>query len=190
MSHPSSRAGLLVVFLLSPMTVLGQEEARYEDDRFHFSLEVTAPWTEAPLAGYAVPGTARAAWSGPESASIVAFVQEPGRAFTARFLVDVSVEAMKQAIGAKVTEQEVKPIDGKPSMSMIISAQGNGAALGGGGDIETVQHWIAVPREKDVVVVLLTTPESQYETLKPIFQKVVESMKVGGEQTAEQKASK
>lgn len=181
---------LVAILACSTGASAQEEEQAYQDDRFDFSATVPAPWAEAPLDGFAVPGTARQAWSGPEGASIVAFVQEPGQAFTPRFLVDESAKAMTRALGATIDEKEVKTIAGKQAMSLLLTAKGTGSALGGGGEVETTQHWIAVPREEDIIVLLLTTPTSRYEGLKPSFQKAIESLEVGGTQTAEQQASK
>src|SRR3954471_13906049 len=93
---PTTRLALRVVlglFVITPVAA-ADEEKKYTDEKYGFALTVPGPWAEAPLAGYTVPGTARAVWSGPANASIVAFVQEPGQPLSPRFLTDRSAEAM------------------------------------------------------------------------------------------------
>ncbi len=75
----------------------GDDPKKYVDEKYSFSLSVPSPWAEAPLTSYTVPGTVRAAWSGKDNASLLAFVQEPGKAFSPRFLVDESAKAMRGA---------------------------------------------------------------------------------------------
>ena len=147
-------------------------------------------WKAARLKDYSVPGVARAAWSGPRGASIVAFVQEPGQAVSPRFLVNESARAVKEKLGAKVVAQEVKAVGGKQAMWLVVKGKGNGGAITGEGDTETTQQWVAIPREEDIVVVLLTCPSHDYDAYKKPFEKAVAAMTVGGEQTREQEDSR
>ncbi len=48
---------------------------------------------------------------------------------------------LKKALGAKVIEKDVRSIDEKSSMSLIIEGKGTGAALDGKGAVQTSQHW-------------------------------------------------
>lgn len=190
-SRLTSRLFLGVVSLgLMSATAAAADVKPYNDEKFGFSLTVPAPWADAPLAGYTVPGTARAVWSGPANASIVAFMQEPGKALSPRFLVDESAKSMKEKLGCKIQAQDVKTVAGKKALWMVATGKGTGGALTGQGEVETTQHWIAIPREKDIVVVLLTCPAADYEARRPSFEKAVKSMEVKGTQTAEQAEAK
>ena len=60
----------------------------------------------------------------------------------------------------------------------------------GQGDVETTTHWVAIPREKDVVVLLLTCPAADYKKLLPTFEEAIKSAKIDGKQTAEQSEAK
>ena len=153
-------------------------------------MTVPKPWTSAALANYSVPGVARAAWSSEKGASIVAFVQEPGKDYTPRFLVDASVSAMKAQLGATIITQEVRTVGGMKAMWLILSAPGTGGAIAADGKIDTTQHWVAIPREKDIVVILLTTPSADYEGLKASFEKAVTEIEIKGTQTDAQKNGK
>ena len=181
--------GLLLAFL--PAAQAAEEDAeRYTDKKFDFSLAVPESWKSARLQDYTVPGTARAAWSGKKNASIVAFVQEPGMAYSPRFLVDASAEAQKEKLGAEVLAKEVRTVGGMKAMWMVVEGQGNGGAITGKGDVKTTQHWVAIPRAKDVVILLLTSPSADYAENKKSFEKALSTLKVGGMQTDEQKTAK
>ena len=191
LSSPSCRTllpALIVAALAS--TARSADPKAYDDGKYAFSLTVSEPWTESPLKNYTAPGTIRAAWAGPAASSIVAFVQEPGRAFSPRFLVDQSVKGMEQALGAKASVKDVRTIGGKKAMWMVISGKGTGGALDGKSDVETTQHWVAIPREKDIVVILLTCPAADYEARRPSFEKTLVAMQIKGIQTAEQSEAK
>ena len=162
----------------------------YTDEKYRFSLTAPPPWTEAPLDDYTVPGVVRAAWSGTDEASIVVFVQEPGEAFSARCLVDESARSMKEKFDCTIQAADVKTVDGKQAMWMVATGKGTGGALDGRGDVETTTHWVAIPREKDIIVVLLTCPAADYEAQLPLFGAAIQSLKVEGRQTSAQSQSK
>ena len=191
----SPRVGPILTFafvLLASFipSVQAQEQETYHDDRYDFKLIVSKPWEKAALSHYQVPGTARAAWSGKNSSSIVAFVQEPDRALTPRFLLDASAKALEIQLKAKILEKEVKKVGGKQAMWLYFEGKGTGGAVTGNGDVLTTQHWVAIPRDKEVIVLLLTCPSADYKELKTSFEKAVEGFEIGGKQTEEQQASK
>jgi len=73
-------------------------------------------------------------------------------------------------------------------MWLVVKGKGTGGIIDGKGQVETVQHWVAVPREKDVVVMLLTCPAGDYDQSKKPFEVTVQSLKLTGSQTRRQKA--
>ncbi len=154
-----------------------------------FSVTVAEPWQRAPLRGYTVPGAIRCAWSGPNGSSVVIFLQEPGKAVNPRVMLDGSVKAQKGQ-GTTVSVEAVRPVAGMQAMWLVVSGDGSGGSIDGKGDIATTQHWVAVPRERDVVVVLLTCPAADYARLLKSFEAAIGSLKLSGSQTAEQKAAK
>ena len=157
----------------------------YIDGKYGFSMTVPGPWTEAPLGGYGVPGVLRAAWSVPAGASITAFVQESG-AVLPRFLVDDLARPIKQNLKGTIQVKDVRTVGGKKAAWMVATGKGNGGTIGVDGGVETTTHWVAVPREKDIVVVLLTCPAADYERNLASFEETIGSMKVEGTQTAAQ----
>jgi hypothetical protein len=172
-------------------TVLAQEQAdKYVDDKYEFSVTVSQPWKNARLQNYSVPGVARTAYARPGGASIVVFVQEPGRAFEPRFLVDESAKAMEKNLGATVREKDVRSVGGKKAMWLIVEGKGTGGAIDGKGSVKTSQHWVAIPREKDVIVALLTSPTTSFAENKKSFEEAIKTLVVGGNQTVAQGESK
>ena len=155
-----------------------------------FSLTVGKPWGKAALNQYAVPGVARCAWSGPGAANVVVFIQEPGTAANPREMLDGSVKGMTKTFGVTASVAAVRAAGGMQAMDMVVAGKGTGGALDGKGGTDTTQHWVAVPRERDVVVVLLTCPTAEYPELAKSFDAAVASLKIDGTQTATQKAAK
>jgi hypothetical protein len=160
------------------------------DEWCGFSVSVAEPWQRAPLRGYTAPGAIRCVWSGPNGASIVIFLQEPGAAISPRVMLDGSVKAYKDKLGATVSVESVQAVADMQAMWMVASGKGNGRDIDGKGDIETTQHWVAVPRERDVLVVLLTCPTADIVRLRKSFESAVASLTLRGSQTAEQKSAK
>jgi len=182
--------GLFAV-LLPHLDATAQDEAgKYSDGKYDFAITVSQPWRNAPLQAYTVPGVARAAYAGPKGASIVLFVQEPGKAFDPRFLVDESAKSMDKNLGTSVLEKDVRDVGGKKAMWLVVEGKGTGGAIDGKGFVKTTQHWIAIPREKDVIVALLTSPATDFEENEKSFLESIKALKVGGIQTAAQNESK
>lgn len=175
--------GILAVDCGSPPA---RADDAYSDDRYEFGLTVPAPWEKAALAGYRVPGTARAAWSGKNGASIVAFVQEPGKALGPRFLLDLSAKSIEDKLGGKILEKDVKAVAGKKAMWLCYEGKGNGGAVTGQGEVMTTQHWVAIPRESDIVILLLTCPSEDYKAHRKGFDAALKTLEVKGKQTKEQ----
>ncbi len=167
-----------------------EKTQKYSDDKFDFSITVPTPWKSARLQDYAVPGVARVAYSGDKGASIVVFMQETGKDFTPRYLVDESAKGLENGLGATVKSKEVRSVSGKQAMWMVVQGKGTGGAIDGKGDVATTQHWVAIPREKDIVVILLTSSSEAYEKNAPSFEKSLKTLVVGGKQTAAQSESK
>lgn len=182
-------SAILLAWAASGLSADGDGKA-ISDEWCGFSVSVAEPWQRAPLRGYTVPGATRCAWSGPNGASIVIFLQEPGAAISPRVMLDGSVKAQKEKLGATVSVEAVRTIADMQAMWMVVSGKGNGGAIDNKGNIKTTQHWVAVPRERDVVVVLLSCPEADYARLQKSFEAAVASLKLSGSQTAEQKSAK
>ena len=98
--------------------------------------------------------------------------------------------AMREKFGCTIQTTDVKTVGGKKAMWMVATGKGTGGTLTGTGDVDTTTFWVAIPREKDIVVVLLTCPAADYEERRPSFESAIQSLKVQGTQTAEQSEAK
>ena len=101
-----------------------------------------------------------------------------------------SLKAWATNWGCEISASEVKTVGGKKAMWMVATGKGTGGMLTGQGDIQTTTHWVAVPREKDIVVLLLTCPAADYKKLLPSFEAAIKSTKIDGKQTTEQSEAK
>jgi len=189
---------LMLVFTLTSMLLVGsrnsaiadEQDGKYSDSKYDFSVTVPKPWKKALLKDYTVPGVARSAYSRTSGASIVFFAQEPGKDFEPRFLVDESAKSMEKNLKVAVRENEVRTVAEKKAMWLVVEGDGTGGAIDGKGSVKTTQHWVAIPREKDVIVALLTSPTSEFSENRKSFEEVIKTLVVGGKQTATQSESK
>lgn len=181
---------LVLALATAPPVPAADGPEKVTDEWCGFSLTVAGPWTRTTLKGYAVPGVLRCAWTAPGDSSLLVFVQEPGAAVDPRIRLDGSAAAQKANLGVDVLAQEVRTVGKMRAMWLALKGKGTGGALDGKGQTETVQHWVTVPRDKDVVVLLLTCPAADYERTKRSFNAAVESLKLSGSQTEQQKASR
>lgn len=147
-------------------------------------------WQQGDPTKFSLPGDICCAWSPDNVASIVAFVQRPGKPLNPKVLMEQSAQALQSAVGADVKTKEIKDIGGMKGFSLVVTAPGNGAALDGKGSVSTTQHWVAVPRDKDVVIFLMTTPDETFAQNEQIFQGLLSTLKITGTQTPDQQASK
>jgi hypothetical protein len=159
------------------------------DEWCGISLAVPKPWARAPFSDFIVDGTLRCAWRGGGLSSIVVFLQEPGETVDPQEMLDESVAQQKKDLAVKVIAQEVRTVAGMRAMWMVVQGKGTGGRILGKGEVETVQHWVAVPREKDVVVLLLTCPAGDYDQSKKSFGAAVDSLKLSGSQPKQQRGA-
>lgn len=154
------------------------------------------------LGDFVVPGEVCRIWSAPSTVGFTAdrvsryacrlalFVQKPGRAFTPRFLLDSSANGMKQALDVQVLEQDVRQVAGMQAMWLLVEGKSrSGAKIEGRGDIPTRQLWVAIPRQEDIVVLLLNAPAADFGQSQRVLQTMLDKLQLSGTQTPEQKES-
>jgi hypothetical protein len=147
-------------------------------------------WQQGDATKFSVPGSICCVWSPDNVSSIALFVQNSGKPYNPRVLLDQSAEGLQKSLGAEVRTKEVVTVGGMRGFSLVVSGQGTGAGIDGKGTVRTTQHWIAVPRDKDVVIFLMTTPDEKFAANEQTFQSMLASMKLSGTQTADQQAAK
>src|SRR6266404_823863 len=167
-----------------PSSWAGDKPVRVSDEWCGFSLSIAKSWVREGLHGsVALPGTVRCAWSRGDS-SFVVYVQET-EAEDPRKMLDWRVAEAKR-FADKILAQEVRTIAGMRAMWVIAQGKGRGRTIDGRGDKQIVQHWVAVPRENDVVILLLTCPAPEYEESEKTFAAAVASLTLSGSQTKQQ----
>jgi hypothetical protein len=160
------------------------------DQSYDWSMTGPDEWVRATeTASITVPGEVRCVWSPDGTTILVAFVQKIGRPTNPRTLLTQSVAALQKGLGATAQEQAVRDVGGMRAMWMIVNGNGTGAALSKDGTVPTSQHWVAIPRANDIVILLLTAPTAKFPDQDQIFQTALGTIKVGGTQTPEQKAA-
>ncbi|MCA9194160.1 MAG: hypothetical protein KDB03_20465 [Planctomycetales bacterium] len=151
----------------------------FEDDQYNFSLYAPSNWDVDRPQNFAVPGLIRAAFSHQGGASIVVFVQEPIRVDAPRTLLEASAKTMKELLSAKIKRQELRQLAGKQAIWLEVEYAGNKGLSDDDNSINTTQHWVAIPREKDVIVLLLTAATRSYAEHEKAFAEVLGSLRVG-----------
>ncbi len=143
-------------------------------------------WQQGDPTKFTLPGEICCAWSPDNVSSIVAFVQKTGKPLNPKVLLDQSAQALQTGVGAQVKTKEVIDVGGKRGFSLVVTAPGNGAAIDGKGTVLTTQHWVAIPREQDVIIFLMTTPDEKFTANEQVFQSMLGSLQVSGTQTPDQ----
>src|SRR5258707_11582619 len=147
-------------------------------------------WKQGDPKGFNVPGNICCAWSPDNVASIVVFVQDVGKPLSPRALLEQSAQALEKGLGAEVKSKDVIDVAGMRGFSLVVTGNGNGAAIDGKGTVRTTQHWIAIPRDKDIVIFLMNSPDADNQKNEQTLQAILATLKVTGQQTPEQKAAK
>jgi hypothetical protein len=147
-------------------------------------------WQQGDPTKFAVPGTICCVWSPDNASSIAVFVQNSGKPYNPRTLLNQSAEGLQKSLGAEVRQKEVVNVGGMRGFSLVVSGAGTGAGIDGKGSIRTDQHWVAVPRDKDVVILLMTTADDKFAANEAAFQTMLSSLKITGTQTPDQQAAK
>lgn len=155
-------------------------------EQIGISFAAPQGWQQGDPTKFTLPGDICCAWSPDNVASIVAFVQKTGKPLNPKVLLDQSAQALQSGVGAQVKTKEVIDIGGKRGFSLVVTAPGSGAAIDGKGAVLTTQHWVAIPREVDVIIFLMTTPDEKFAANEQVFQSLLSSLQVSGTQTPDQ----
>ena len=147
-------------------------------------------WQQGDPTKLTLPGTVCCVWSPDGTTSVAIFVQNSGKPYNPRVLLEQSAEALQKGLNAEVRTKEVVSVGGMRGFSLVVSGPGTGAAIDGKGAVRTDQHWIAIPRDKDVVIFLMTTPDDKFAANDAAFQTMLTTLKVTGTQTPDQQAAK
>ena len=147
-------------------------------------------WQQGDASKFTVPGNICCVWSPDNISSIAVFAQNSGKPYNPRVLLDQSADGLTKSLGAEVRTKEVIDVGGMRGFSLVVSGPGTGAGIDGKGTVRTSQHWVAVPRDRDVVIFLMTTPDEKFAANEAAFQTMLSTLKITGTQTPDQQAAK
>jgi hypothetical protein len=147
-------------------------------------------WQQGDPTTLTLPGSVCCVWSPDGTTSVSVFVQNSGKPYNPRVLLEQSAEALQKGLNAEVRTKEVVTVGGMRAFSLVVSGPGTGAAIDGKGTVRTNQHWLAIPRATDVVIFLMTTPDEKFAANDAAFQTMLSSLKVTGTQTPDQQSAK
>jgi hypothetical protein len=147
-------------------------------------------WAQGDPTTLTLPGTVCCVWSPDGTTSVSVFVQNSGKPYNPRVLLEQTADALQKGLKVEVRTKEVVNVGGMRGFSLVVSGQGTGAGIDGKGTVRTDQHWVAVPRDKDVVILLMTTPDDKFAANEAAFQTMLSSLKITGTQTPDQQAAK
>jgi len=175
------------------------ESAKYEDQpqlkpRVYvdedYQVKVTAPlgWYRNDPRNYRAAGEIIRAWTPGGEPLILLYINRPQEPALPLALLDVTAKSASEGMNADIIEQEIRTVSGKKAAWLVYSGPGNGGSITGTGNILTTQHLVAVPRVTDTVVAMLAAPEKDYPTYRPVFEKFIESLEIGGRQNDAQSA--
>jgi hypothetical protein len=147
-------------------------------------------WQQGDPTKFTVPGNICCVWSPDNISSIAVFAQNSGKPYNPRVLLNQSADGLQKSLGAEIRQKDVINVGGMRGFSLVVSGPGTGAGIDGKGTVRTDQHWVAVPRDKDVVIFLMTTPDEKFAANEAAFQTMLGSLKITGTQTPDQQAAK
>jgi len=147
-------------------------------------LRMRAPgwWIRANPALLDAPGKVLRAWRrGGETVIAVARQETRGR-WTPEDLRGHTT-AVLDFLGAEVQAWEVHNLGGLRALGLVATGTGEK-----GGSSRTTLHWVAVPRERDVLIFLLSAPEASFAGAERIFEKMLASVEIQSSLTLKQRA--
>jgi hypothetical protein len=147
-------------------------------------------WQQGDPTKFTVPGNICCVWSADNISSIAIFAQSSPKPYNPRTLLEQSAQGLQKSLGAEVKTKEIVTVGGMRAFSLVVSGAGTGAGIDGKGTVKTDQHWVAVTRDKDVVIFLMTTPDDKFAANEAVFQTMLGSLKITGTQTPDQQAAK
>jgi hypothetical protein len=153
---------------------LSPEARLFADEAVGIKMSAPGFWIRANPALLDVPGKILRAWTRDGTATVVVFRwgATPSGALP---LPERLVAALEQDLGAEIQAREVHNFRGLKALGLVVT----GTGIGGDGP-RIQQHWVVVPRQTDVVVLLLSTPEASFVADERIFDRMLASVDIQG----------
>jgi hypothetical protein len=147
----------------------------YADAELGIKMSAPGTWIRANPALLDVPGRTLRAWTRDGTATVVVFQWQTVPAASPPLLLDRLAAELEDGLGAEVQAREVQEIGGLRAVGLVATGTGKG---GDGPRIK--QHWVAIPRQRDVVVLVLSTPEASFAKDERIFDRMLASVEILG----------
>lgn len=154
---------------------LSPQARLFADENLGIRMSAPGFWIRANPALLDVPGNILRAWTRDGTAVVVVFRWEPAPAEPPPLFLDRLAAALAAGLGAEVQAREVHKLSGLTAVGLVATG------TGGSGDGPRIkQHWVAIPRQRDVVVLLLSTPEASFTADERTFERMLASVEVQG----------
>jgi hypothetical protein len=136
-------------------------------------IRMTAPgfWIRANPALLEVPGTILRAWTRDGSATVVVFRRKMDRAWSAQELLERAAAELESDLGAEVKARELHRLSGLDVVGVVARGSGEDGT-------QYEQHWVLVPRQRDLIVLLLSTPGVSFDADERTFEKMLASLEI------------
>lgn len=147
----------------------------YTDAALGIKMSAPGYWIRANPALLDVPGRILRAWTRDGTATVVVFQWQTAPPASPALLLDRLAAALEGDLGAEVQAREVQEVGGLRAVGLVATGTGKD---GGGPRIQ--QHWVAIPRQGDIVVLLLSTPVDSFVADERTFGKMLASVEILG----------
>jgi hypothetical protein len=147
----------------------------YTDAALGIKMSAPGYWIRANPALLDVPGRILRAWTRDGAATVVVFQWQTAPPASPALLLDRLAAALEGELGAEVQAREVQEVGGLKAVGLVATGTGKD---GDGPRIK--QHWVAIPRQRDVVVLLLSTPADSFAADERTFYKMLASVEILG----------
>lgn len=149
---------------------LSPEARIFSDDRLGVKISAPGYWIRANPALLEAPGTILRAWTRDGSSFIVLSRLETGRAWDLGDLQARTAAGLEALAGARVQAREMHSVNGLTAMGLVTASAGEG-----GSGRRTIQHWVVLPRQRHLLVFILSTPEGAFSRDDGTFLKMLAS---------------
>jgi hypothetical protein len=150
----------------------------YVDEDHGFSVAAPANWLRWNPAQTAVPGEICRAWSRDGWTGIYISVQKSEQGITAEAILNARALAAAVDLGAEVHKRQLRTVAGMQAAYLAYSGRGSAFGVDGRGDAFPTQHWVAVPRERSIIHLILITPEIHSELAEEVFEAMLKTLRL------------
>jgi hypothetical protein len=143
----------------------------YADEAVGIRMSAPGFWIRANPALLEVPGGILRAWTRDGSATVVVFRREMDRAWSAQELLERAADELESGLGAEVKARELHRLSGLDVVGVVARGRGEDGMQHG-------QHWVLVPRQRELIVLLLSTPGVSFDADERTFEKMLASVEI------------